>query len=533
MLRLTLSGRFALADADGTPIPIKSRRAQGLLAYLALSPQQKRSREEIMALLWSERAEAQARGSLRQVLSGLRKDLGAAAQALTSDNEAVGLDPEEITVVAGQDGELLSGFHLNDPAFEDWLRDERQAHGAGGPLAPVDTSPEAPDIAILPFDRSPDTPEVQAFSDGITEDIVTELTRFNEFVIYAPWSSFHYEDDDPRTTEEIAQELEVDYVVEGSVRHADGRVRITAMLFDLETVNHVWVQRYDRTLDDVFGVQEDVARDVSTAVAIRVEADACALAAQRTPAQRTAMDHVLLGERAQQRDWNAREAVTHYEAAIAVDAGCARAYANLANWHASSGHTLFVPFTDARDQARTFAETALSHQPDDALVLAILADAYAAVGEFTLSRQCLDKSLSLNPNHHAVMGFAASTLPWLGDVDAALIWLSRYERQDPLWSATAMEVAFEVNYMAGRFDAAVASIARLRDMPLHLLPLAAAAHAQIGQMDTAVALRRRYEAELPAAYDFDTHIIQPIRLCTRTELVDLWLEGFRKAGFEC
>ena len=528
MLRLTLFGSFALTGPEGADIPVTSRKARALLAYLALSPRQTRSREEIMALLWSDRGEAQARGSLRQVLSGLRKELG---DVLKADNDKVALDAARIALDERRDGELLAGFHLNDPAFEEWLRDERlrlESDVAGGE---ADDCFDDPDVAVLPFDTLPDDTEKQAFSDGITEDIVTELTRFKTFVTYAPWSSFAY-DCDEKTTEEIGQELEVDYLVEGSVRHAGGRVRITAMLFDMETTNHVWVQRYDRDLADVFAVQEEVAREVSTEVAIRIEADACALAAGRAPGDRTALDYVMLGEKAQQRDWNAEDAARLYERAIAIDPGCARAHANLANWHGHSPLTLFVTEEAARDKVRDFGEEALTHGPGDAVVLALMADAYAAVGEYELARQCLDKAIHINPNHHAVMSFAASTLPWLGDVAGALEWLARYQRHDPLWQTAAMEVSFEVLYMAGQFDDAVAAIARLSDAPLYMLPLAAAAHAQAGRPEEAEALRQRYEADLPEGQSFATHVLPAARMCTDAKLVQLWTDGFKKAGFE-
>ena len=130
MLRLTLFGEFSAAGADGTKIAIKSKKAKGLLAYLTLSPRKSRSREEIMALLWSDRGEAQARASLRQVLAGLRKNLGKeAVGALIVTNDAVALDPDRVTIKPASPGEeLLPGFHLHDPAFEDWLRDERLRH---------------------------------------------------------------------------------------------------------------------------------------------------------------------------------------------------------------------------------------------------------------------------------------------------------------------------------------------------------------------------------------------------------------------
>ena len=528
MLRLTLFGSFKLARAGGEDVPVTSRKARALLAYLALSPGQSRSREEIMALLWSERAESQARGSLRQVLSGLRKDLG---EALRIDKDKVALNPGQIALSEAREGDLLAGFHLNDPAFEEWLRDERLRFDGLGE-APAGSRDGTPEIAVLPFDTLSEDKTHQVFSDGLTEDIVAELSRFTSLVVYSPWSSFAYAEEDDKTTEQIGLDLEVDYIVEGSVRHSGDRVRITAMLFDLETVNHVWVQRYDRDLGDVFAVQDEVARDVATAVTIRIDADLYDRATRRAGRDLTALDYVLLGERAQQQDWNASEAAELYEKAIAADPECARAYANLANWHANSGFTLFVPLDEARRRARELGEKALNLTPNAAIVLAILADAYAAVGDFELSRQCLEKATKQNPNNHGVMGFAASTLPWLGDVEGALIWLERYLRHDPLWQTAAMEVSFEVYYMAGRFEEAVASIARLTDLPLHLLPLSAAAHAQCGRMEEAAELRRRYEEGLPEGRTFEEHIVKPILLCTDQALIDLWLDGFRKAGFE-
>lgn len=527
MLRLTLFGSFSLADADGAEIPVKSRKARALLAYLAMSPGLSRSREHLMALLWSERGEAQARGSLRQVLAGLRKVLGAAADALVISNESVALDPEKIGVAARTDAEFLSGLNVNDPAFDDWLRDERLR--LESTATPAARDAEKPDIAVLPFENLSGQPDQEVFVEGFTEDIITELSRFDAFTVYSPWSSFHY--DAEKTTEEIALDLETDYVLEGSVRQAGGRARITAMLFDVETVNHVWVQRYDRDLSDVFSVQEEVAREITTEVAAKIEADAYDEALARRDTDRSAYDYVLLGERAQHEDWTAAEAVTLYEKAIARDPDCARAYANLANWHASSVMSKFVPMEDARPKVREMGEIALSLAPKDAIVLASLSDAYVSIGENALARQCIDKALKRNPNHHSVMILAASTLAWLGQVDAAQTWLARYLRHDPLWISAASEVGLVVYYMAGRYEEAVAAIARWTDVPPDLLALSAAAQAQCGNLDAAHALREAYDAGLPEGCSFATHMLTPIRFCPDAAQVARWEEGFRKAGF--
>jgi DNA-binding SARP family transcriptional activator len=150
MLRLTLFGRFSAAGPDGAEILLKSQKAQALLAYLALPLGKPRSREEIMALLWSERGDAQARASLRQVLTGLRKDLGEPAMmALNITDDAVSLNPDRVTVAAASAGEeLLAGFHLHDSAFEEWLRDERLRLEDTVPSGDQPTGPALPQANV-------------------------------------------------------------------------------------------------------------------------------------------------------------------------------------------------------------------------------------------------------------------------------------------------------------------------------------------------------------------------------------------------
>jgi len=120
VLRLNIFGTFRVTDASGSEIPVKSRKARALLACLALPPGKSRSREQIMALLWSDRGDQQARSSLRQALSALRKDLGKEGlSALGITNEVLTLDPARVIVEPASPGDvLLEGLHLTDPAFE-------------------------------------------------------------------------------------------------------------------------------------------------------------------------------------------------------------------------------------------------------------------------------------------------------------------------------------------------------------------------------------------------------------------------------
>ena len=203
MLKLRIFGQFRAGDALGNEIPIKSRKAKALLAYLALPLGKPRSREAITALLWSDRGDEQARGSLRQALRGLRRDLGEdAMKALLITDDHVALDPGYVSVAPPSPGdELLEGLHINDPAFEEWLRDERlqredevrveRKHKAG-------SSFKKPAIAVLPFANMSGDAEQEYFSDGITEDIITELSRFTSLEVVARNSAFVYRSTDTR-----------------------------------------------------------------------------------------------------------------------------------------------------------------------------------------------------------------------------------------------------------------------------------------------------------------------------------------------
>jgi len=127
--------------------------------------------------------------------------------------------------------------------------------------SPVPEIPDKPSIAVLPFDNMSGDPEQEYFSDGITEDIITELSRFQSLFVIARNSSFAFKGEAIDITD-VAKKLGVQYVVEGSVRKASNRVRITAQLIEASTGNHLWAERYDRDLADIFDVQDEVSCSV-------------------------------------------------------------------------------------------------------------------------------------------------------------------------------------------------------------------------------------------------------------------------------
>ena len=151
---------------------------------------------------------------------------------------------------------------------------------------------------MLPFTNMSGDPEQEYFSDGITEDIITELSRFNSLFVIARNSSFTFKGEAVNVTE-VGQKLGVAYVVEGSVRKAGNRVRISAQLVEAATGNHLWAERYDRDLEDIFAVQDEVVREIATAVPGQLDV-AAMQRVQRKPIENlTAYDLVLRGEHLQ------------------------------------------------------------------------------------------------------------------------------------------------------------------------------------------------------------------------------------------
>jgi adenylate cyclase len=485
MLRLTLSGRFSAADADGPEFQIKSKKAKALLAYLALSPRMSRSREEIMALLWSDRGEAQARASLRQVLVGLRKDLGEeAVAAMIVTNEAVALNPDKVTIEAAVAGEeLLAGFHLHDPAFEDWLRDERlrredaampEPRPSGLPL------PDKPSIAVLPFTNMSGDPEQEYFADGITEDIITVLTRFRSLFVIARNSSLHYKDQSPKT-QDVGRELGVTHVVEGSVRRAGNRIRITVQLVEADTGHHVWAERYDRELDDIFDVQDEITKKVTTELNVRLARGEEARVWSRgttnieawekiTRAAPLTDDHVKEDNAEAQR--LASEAVQldpTFTAAVVVLGGT---HLEDALWGWGKSHR------SSMQTALGFAERALQLDAENPDALALRGTIALFNKDAERAIALCKKAVALSPSHASNVALAAMAMIFGGEPKNGLPLMKRAIRLSPIYPQWYLLLVGAVHHINGEQQKAVEifreCLANESETTLHRIWLASA-----------------------------------------------------------
>jgi len=363
----------------------------------------------------------------------------------------------------------------------------------------VPALPDKPSIAVLPFTNMSGDPEQEYFSDGITEDIITELSRFRSLFVIARNSSFHYKGQSPRV-QDVGRELGVHYVVEGSVRKAGNRVRITAQLIEAESGNHLWAERYDRDLENIFDVQDEVVQEIAALVPGQLNVAAMDRARRRPAESLSAYDCLLRGEWLMFRDFTDRNVIPLFERAVEIDPQCARTYIQLARLHAYS-FTQGVSVDEAAQSARPLAEKALEISPSDPSIQSAAAVTYMMMCEHDLARQHIERAISLNPNDGEVMASAVYVLNYLGDQEEGLRWNRNHSRHDPILSDGYRENTFDLHYMARRYEGAIGVFRGWRNPPLHLYAELAAAYAQNGQPEEAKAALETYLRELPEGYD--------------------------------
>jgi TolB-like protein len=260
--------------------------------------------------------------------------------------------------------------------------------------------PDKPSIAVLPFQNLSGDPEQEYFADGMVEEIITALSRMRWLFVIARNSSFVYKH---RAVDirQVGRELGVRYALEGSVRRAGNKLRIAGQLIDTATGNHLWADRYDGTLSDVFDLQDRIAESVVGAMQPSILTAEMARSARKRPDSLVAYDFVL---RALPLVWSldraqSRSAQDLLERALAVEPDYPLAL-SLAAWC----HTQRAVYnwTDALDEERAtglrLAQRAAAISRDDPMVLAILGAAHTVARDFRIAGEHLERALSLDPN---------------------------------------------------------------------------------------------------------------------------------------
>jgi adenylate cyclase len=362
----------------------------------------------------------------------------------------------------------------------------RQSADDGHAAAEKSAAPEArakrPSIAILPFANMSGDPEQEFFADGLTEDIITELSRFRELLVISRNAVFVHKGK-PVKAQQVAREFGVDYIVEGSVRKAADRVRVTVQLIDGETETHIWAERYDRKLEDIFAIQDEVTASVAATVFGRVEAARHGRVQRKTTENMAAYEHVLTGKvlhHRSNRESNA-QALRHLNQAIGLDPNYAHAHA----WKACVvGQAWLHNWCEDRPASEQLIadelKTALGLDDNDADVHRILAALHLNFNEHEKAAYHQERALSLNPNSDLIVVQQGELLTWLGRPEEGIEWVRRAMRLNPYHPERFWSHLGRAQYTARAYPEAIASFSKLTTPDAMHHAFLAAASAQLG-----------------------------------------------------
>ena len=402
-----------------------------LIAHLAARPGELVSRDELIAAVWGGRIVSE---------SAIATRINAARAALGDDGKA-----QRVIQTVPRRGFRFLGV----------------AQARASDL----TLPDKPSIAVLPFANMSGDPEQEFFSDGITDDIITELARYHELFVIARNSSFAYKGRQV-DVRDIARELGVRYVLEGSVRRAGGRVRVTAQLIDTTGGSHVWAERYDRELEDIFAVQDEItAIIVNTLVPALTHRHSQRPAAERGGAV-DAYDHSL---RAMDLFWRfSRETNAQSRdealAAIAIDPRLARAHALLAWTHVAKGASRWGGVDPAEAFHDGLAAATTSVALDDREPWGHSALGFVDLYGFHAYGRALNslrRSVELSPNNSYFRGWLSMGLNYDNQTEEALEEIGVAMRLNPHYPPIYLNLHGRILYSMGRYDEALSPLQRL------------------------------------------------------------------------
>ncbi|HLX81717.1 MAG TPA: adenylate/guanylate cyclase domain-containing protein [Burkholderiales bacterium] len=408
-----------------------------------------------------------------------------------------------------------------------------QAAGApavSAAAAPGPQASEKPSIIVLPFANMSGAAEQEFFADGLTEDILTDLSRFRELFVISRNTSFKYKGQ-AVDVKKVARELGVRYVVEGSVRKAGNRVRITVQLIEAESDRHIWAERYDRELEDIFAIQDEVTSAIVATLPGRLEADARGRAERKLTANMAAYECVLeaklLHHRSNRAD-NAR-AVGLIRRAIELDPQYGHAHA----WQACIlGQQWGYGWCEDRSATETAIEkeleVALGLDQNDSDVHRILAALWVIRDNLDKSSFHQQRALALNPNDDLIVVQQGEILTWLGQPEEGIEWIRKAMKLNPYHPERFWFHLARAQFAAKRYAEAIESLRRLSAPDALHHALLAACHAQLGNSADAAAQVAEVLKRVPG-FTIREHCLPVLHYKRESDLAH-HRESLRKAG---
>jgi adenylate cyclase len=396
--------------------------------------------------------------------------------------------------------------------------------------------PDKPSIAVLPFINMSGDPEQEFFSDGISEDIITALSQYSSLFVIARNSSFTYKGR-AVDVKQVGHELGVRYALEGSVRKAGNRIRVTAQLVEAEAGNHVWAERYDRDLTDIFALQDEITQAVTIAIAPAI-ADAEQRRAMRRPpesldawaAYQRGLWHFSKGT----ADGNAL-AQKFLQQAIDLDPSFAGSYTALAYaYRRAAGVFGTRSLAEAEDLAEALVRRAVALDGNDAEARTCFGNLLMRRGDYAGALAEIESALAISPNLADAHGALGSVLTRSGHPREGRIALEKCIRLDPHNPNNNLQLLVITigYYLSHEYDATVEAAKRgIRSYPDHSNQYRwlAAALGQTGRIEEAKEVLAKATAIAPAAFDMFVRRRVPWH---RPEDHAHMLEGLRKAGWE-
>ena len=374
---------------------------------------------------------------------------------------------------------------------------------------------DLPSIAVLPFTNMSGDPEQEYFSDGISEDIITDLSKLGGLMVIARNSSFAYKGQTP-DIRAVGRDLGVTSVLEGSIRRAGNRVRITAQLIDARTGTHLWADRYDRDLTDIFAVQDEVTMHIVAALRVKLQPVERQRLAGTRATNLAAHDAYLRGrqlsadlpEVTTDRRAAFDAVIAAYTLATQIDPAYAAPHAGISLAYIFDHANGWANTPDPLSLAILHADLAIAKDPDEAFghVAAAVANLYK--GDVAAMKASADRALELAPNSASAIGIRGNAEMMMGHAEAAILLLQRSIRLDAGFARQGLHFLGSAQLLAGRYQDAVDTFReRIRQVPSTDLSrsLLASALGHLGEVDEA---RRVWGqiAGINPGYTLDAHL---------------------------
>jgi adenylate cyclase len=360
---------------------------------------------------------------------------------------------------------------------------------------------------VLPFTNMSGDDDQEFFADGLTEDIITALSQFREFLVISRNSTFVYKGK-AVNIQEVAKALDVHYVLEGSVRKAGDRVRITAQLIDAETDRHVWAERYDRELKSIFEIQDDVTSSIAATLPGRVEA-ATYQRINRNPTESMAAYQLVLAAKVLHHRSSKEdnlEAQRTIGRALALDPNYAHAHA----WRACIvGQSWVHNWCADRDAAwqtvNAELKIALALNDNDSDVHRVLAAVNLAGGDHKAAEYHQQRAISLNPNNDLIVVQQGELYTWLGRPDEGIEWIRKAMRLNPHHPERFWNHLGRALFVARRYAEAIDAFRRISHPDQFHYAFLAASSAMLGD-EVAAAAHARSVLALDPTFSREDHL---------------------------